>query len=123
MCAALVACGSDDATAPSGGGGLANLVVRVDADGAKGPGAARELKLDCGSSSQSAACGVAAHVSDADLAPTPGTTACSQLYGGPETASIRGMLRGERVDASFSRINGCEIARWQHVKPLLGEVR
>ncbi len=123
ICAVFAACGSDEAAAPGGAGGLANLVVRVDDDGAKGPDPARRLTVDCASASQSAACGAAARVSDADLAPTPGKIACTQLYGGPETASISGTLRGEKVDASFSRVNGCEIARWEHVRPLLGEVR
>jgi hypothetical protein len=116
----LVACGSEQAAAP---GGLANLVVRVDEDGAKGPETARELKLQCEASSDSGACRAASGVTDADLAPTPGGQACTQLYGGPQTASISGTLRGEHVDARFSRRNGCEIARWEHVQPLLGEVR
>jgi len=98
-------------------------VVRVDDDGARGPDPAKQLTVDCGNAADSAACGAAAKVTDADLAPTPGDRACSQLYGGPQTASIRGTLRGRSVDATFSRINGCEIARWGHVSALLGEVR
>jgi hypothetical protein len=120
VCAtALAACGSEEAAAPS----LASLVVRVDDDGARGAGPARELTLHCGAPTDSAACGAAAGVSEADLAPTPGTTACTQLYGGPQTASIKGTLRGDRVDARFSRVNGCETSRWEHVKDLLAEVR
>jgi hypothetical protein len=117
--AALAACGSEEAATPS----LANLVVRVDDDGARGAGAARELTLHCSAPTDNAACGAAAGVSEADLAPTPGTTACTQLYGGPETASIKGTLRGNRVDARFSRVNGCETSRWENVKDLLAEVR
>jgi hypothetical protein len=118
--AALAACGSEQAAAP---GELADIVVRVDEDGAKGPDAARELKLQCQAPGESEACGAAAGVSDADLAPPAGDQACTQLYGGPQTASISGTLRGEHVDARFSRTDGCEIARWEHVRPLLGEVR
>ena len=122
ICAAAVAaCGSEQAA--TSGGHLASLIVRVDADGAKGGGAARELTLQCGAPTDSAACGAAAGVSEADLAPTPGDQACTQLYGGPETASITGTLRGARVDARFSRINGCEISRWGRVQDLLDEVR
>jgi hypothetical protein len=117
--AALAACGSDEAASPS----LANLVVRVDDDGPRGAAPARELTLHCSVPTDSAACGAAAGVSEADLAPTPGATACTQLYSGPETASIRGTLRGNRVDARFSRVNGCETARWENVKDLLAEVR
>jgi O-acetylhomoserine/O-acetylserine sulfhydrylase-like pyridoxal-dependent enzyme len=98
-------------------------VVRVDDDGSRGPDPVKQLTVDCGAASDSAACGEAAKVTAADLAPTPGDRACSQLYGGPQTASIRGTLRGRGVDATFSRINGCEIARWGRVSALLGEVR
>jgi hypothetical protein len=123
MCAAtLAACGSDQAAAPAAAG-LADLVVRVDGDGAKGPDAARELTVKCATPGQSTACGAAAGVSASDLAPTPGGQACTQLYGGPETASIVGSLRGQPVDARFARTDGCEIARWEHVRPLLDEVR
>ena len=52
--------------------------------------------------------------------PTPGNVACTQQYGGPETATVKGTLRGEAVSAEFSRVNGCEIARWQDAAPLLG---
>ena len=58
-----------------------------------------------------------------DLAPTPGDTACTQLFGGPETATIKGTIRGEAVDATFSRSDGCEIERWKRVEALLAEVR
>jgi hypothetical protein len=120
--AALAACGSDQAAAPAASG-LADLVVRVDDDGAKGPDAARELTLKCATAGQSTACGAAAGVSDADLAPPPADQACTQVYGGPQTASITGSLRGEHVDARFSRTDGCQITRWEHVQPLLSEVR
>jgi hypothetical protein len=118
----LAGCGSDQAAAPADAG-LADLVVRVDDDGAKGPHAARELAVKCATPGQSTACGAAAGLSASDLAPTPAGRACTQLYGGPETASITGSLRGEPVDARFARTDGCEIARWQHVQPLLDEVR
>jgi hypothetical protein len=120
--AALAACGSEQAGAPGTGGELANLVVSVDDDGASGPDAARQLAVECTTGTESAACNAAAGVSEGDLAPTAGDRACTQVYGGPQTASIRGTLHGDAVDASFSRINGCEIARWEQVQPLLGEV-
>jgi hypothetical protein len=122
--ALLAGCGEDDGTPAAGGSGqLAQLVIRVDDDGDKGAAPARELRLTCAAPTDSAACGAAAGVSAADLAPTSGDTACTQLYGGPETASIKGELRGSAVDASFSRTDGCEIARWEGVQDLLAEVR
>jgi hypothetical protein len=120
----FAACGSDEANTPATGGGsdeLVNVVVTVDADG-EGGEAAKELKLTCKAPTDSDACGAAAGISAADLRETSGDVACTQIFGGPETATIKGTIRGEPVDASFSRSDGCEIARWDKVKPLLDQV-
>ena len=121
--AALAGCGSDEPN-PSAPGDdkLAQLVITVDADG-EGDAPARELKLDCAEPTDSQACGAVAGVSTRDLAPTPGDTACTQLFGGPETATIKGTIRGEPVDAQFSRSDGCEVNRWKRVEALLAEVK
>lgn len=47
--------------------------------------------------------------------------ACTEIYGGPQTATVTGTLDGQPVDSSFSRQNGCEIARWDTALPLLVE--
>jgi hypothetical protein len=124
LAAALLAgCGEDDGTPAAGGSGqLADLVIRVDDDGATGA-PARELRLTCAAPTDSAACGAAAGISAADVAPTPGDTACTQIFGGPETATIKGEIRGTPIDATFTRNDGCEIARWERVQDLLAEVR
>ena len=49
------------------------------------------------------------------LKPVAGDVACTQIYGGDQEATAIG--RG--VDAAFSRANGCEIARWDKLAPLL----
>ena len=46
---------------------------------------------------------------------------CTQQFGGPQKATITGTWKGEAVNASFSRTNGCEISRWQSLKGLLPE--
>jgi hypothetical protein len=46
----------------------------------------------------------------------PATVACTQIYGGPQTALVTGEFRGRRVRATFNRKNGCEIARWNAVR-------
>jgi hypothetical protein len=122
---ALAACGSDDGASQASGptGTLANLTVTVDNDGAKGAGKPAELKVDCKAPTDSQACGAAAGVSAADLRPTGKDIACTQIYGGPEEATIKGEIRGEDVDATFSRTDGCEISRWDKVKALLSEVQ
>ena len=124
VAAALGGCGSDKGTQAGGPSGeLASLVVTVDDDGARGGGEPRELQLDCAKPTDSQACGAAAGVSAADLRKTGGDVACTQIYGGPEEATIKGTIRGEAVDATFTRTDGCEIARWDNVKDLLAEVQ
>lgn len=56
------------------------------------------------------------------FAPTPAGLMCSQLYGGPEVSHVTGIWRGKPVKAEFNRANGCEIARWDSLAPLLGEL-
>jgi hypothetical protein len=52
-------------------------------------------------------------------APVPKDMACTMIYGGPQTATVRGTWNGDTVDASFARTDGCEISRWDRVAPLL----
>jgi hypothetical protein len=121
----FAACGSDEPTTPATGGGsdeLANLVVTVDADGDEAQ-PAKEMQLTCNAPTDSDACGAAAGISPADLQPTEDGVACTQQYGGPETATIKGTIRGQEVDASFARTDGCEIARWDKVSALLAYVK
>jgi hypothetical protein len=44
---------------------------------------------------------------------------CTEVYGGPQTATLTGTWQGKPVNSSFSRTNGCEIARWDALVPLL----
>lgn len=55
--------------------------------------------------------------------PVPADQMCTQVYGGPALAHITGTWRGHKVDARFSRANGCEIDRWENLEPLLPLVR
>jgi hypothetical protein len=50
------------------------------------------------------------------FAPVPKGMACTDLYGGPQTARVTGRFRGSLVWAGFSRRNGCETARWNRVR-------
>lgn len=45
--------------------------------------------------------------------------ACTQQYGGPETARVQGTWQGRPVDATFSRTDGCQISRWNSLVPVL----
>jgi hypothetical protein len=123
LAALLAAACGKPAERPDGPAGVADLTVTVDPDGPHGPQPADKLRLSCTRPDQSDACGAAAGVSAADLRPTPKGVACAQIFAGPQTATIVGVLRGERVDARFSRINSCESKRWNGVADLLDEVR
>jgi hypothetical protein len=46
------------------------------------------------------------------FAPIPKDMACTEIYGGPQTAVVAGTYRGKPLRATFARRNGCEIARW-----------
>ena len=112
------ACGEDDeqpATAPAA---VADLRVAVDADG-KGGKPARERAVRCESAEESALCRKLAALKLAEIEPASRATACTELYGGPQTATISGTLRGEPVDLELTRVNGCEIARWEAASALL----
>lgn len=50
------------------------------------------------------------------FAPVPRGTACTEIYGGPEIATVTGTFAGKAIDEAFSRNNGCEIARWQRLE-------
>lgn len=45
--------------------------------------------------------------------PVPKSQVCSMLYGGPQTATVKGTYDGSKVDATFKRTNGCEVDRWE----------
>lgn len=45
---------------------------------------------------------------------------CTQQYGGPQVAVVKGWFRGREVHSQFSRTDGCEIARWKVLASLLG---
>ena len=56
------------------------------------------------------------------LAPAPqgSAQACTQQYGGPQKATVTGVVDGVAVDASFARTDGCEISAWEAAKDVLG---
>ena len=46
--------------------------------------------------------------------------ACTELYGGPETAHLTGTLDGEPVDVTITRNNGCGITDYDALFEALG---
>ncbi|MEV6331490.1 SSI family serine proteinase inhibitor [Streptomyces sp. NPDC051909] len=63
-----------------------------------------------------------AQAGDDPFVPVPADGICTQQYGGPATAHITGTWHGRSVDARFSRANGCEIDRWENLRPVLPRV-
>ena len=53
------------------------------------------------------------------LPPVPKDKACTQIYGGPETASITGTWQGQPVMSRLARNDGCQISRWKLLEGLL----
>jgi len=110
--AVLAGCGEEEGFGTSDW--HARLVVEVDADGDGGKAPERR-EVDCETADSAPCAGLSADVFE----PTPRGTACTQQFGGPETATVTGTFDGREVDAEYNRANGCEIARWEKAAPLL----
>jgi hypothetical protein len=123
---ALAGCGGEEEAGGGSGSGTAapatQLTVRVDPDG-DGPEQPKQARISCEGESRGRGgpCAAAGRLRPADFEPTPGDVACTELFGGPETATISGTLEREQVQGRFSRQDGCEIARWEKVSALLAE--
>ena len=61
-----------------------------------------------------AACAALAETSD-PFGPVPADVACTEIYDGPEVATIVGTSGGTSVNAHYTRTNGCEISRWDAI--------
>lgn len=122
--AALVvaACGAGgEEAAPAAPPPTVDLQVRFWPQGPGGP--ERTATLTCEPAGGThpradAACAALAAHPEA-LAPVPEDVVCTQVHGGVETAAVAGTVFGDRVEGSFDRRNGCEIARWDALGPLL----
>lgn len=113
-------------TPPAGfGGGVVEpadeLQVRYD-PGDGGP--VSTWSLSCGEPvggshpEAAAACARLAELED-PFAPLPSDVACTEQYGGPQTASVLGSRDGKLVDLELSRVDGCRISQWDALVPLV----
>jgi hypothetical protein len=112
------ACGGSGDT-PSGPSAL-TISFSATGDG----GDARELELRCGAPAgtvpdPTGACAALGEMED-PFAPVPASTACAEIYGGPHLVVVRGTWSGRTVDARFSRVDGCEIERYDRLVGALG---
>jgi hypothetical protein len=106
--------GTPDAT------GRTELTIVLD----DGSGTSRTWRLTCDPAGgdhpdPAAACKALAEHGETALPPVPKDRMCTQIFGGPEKATVTGTWRGKPVNASFSKNNGCEISRWRSLNGLL----
>jgi hypothetical protein len=118
-CVALFAC------AAASGGSTSGTTLRIayweDGTGVK-PDAVWTLRCDPvgGTLRRPArACRELAAGGAALFAPVSPKVVCTEIYGGPQRAQVTGILEGKPIRATFSRRNGCHIARWARVSPWL----
>ena len=120
---ALAGCGEErpvEAGNPSTPRPETRLVVRVQPAPGDQP---KEWTLTCRPAggthpAPEAACEALHNAAD-PFKPVPPDAICTQIYGGPQTATIEGVWRGEQIRATYSRENGCEIHRWETIKAVL----
>lgn len=126
--AALVAAGCGDEGDGDGGDGGAGsdgattLTIVLDRDGEEGSQPPEEKSVECGADADDAVCAALAGVTAAALGPVSADTACTEIYGGPDEASVEGTLNGDPVDERLTRANGCEIERFDALAPALREL-
>ncbi|MEU2180542.1 SSI family serine proteinase inhibitor [Streptomyces thermolilacinus] len=107
------------------------LTITVERSGNPTADGTFELKCDGGEGSGThpradRACTRLAELSEDGqdpFAPVPQDRMCTQQHGGPATARITGTWQGRDIDARFARTNGCEIARWESLQPVLPQAR
>jgi hypothetical protein len=135
LAVSVAGCGSDAAQDPSGppapssqgpaGGGTSqaddDLQIEIDlGDG----GAPQTWTLTCVGvvegthPAAQAACDHLAGL-ESPFAPLPDDVVCSQQYGGPQTARVLGRWNAEPVDLELSRVDGCRIAQWDALVPVV----
>ncbi len=55
--------------------------------------------------------------------PVPGPPRqCMDVFGGTQVAVVTGTFNGRSVNATFTRTDSCQTARWQALAPLFGAV-
>lgn len=64
------------------------------------------------------ACAALARTPD-PLAPLPPDAVCTEIYGGPQTAVVRGTHAGREVVLELSRTDGCRTAQWDRLGAVL----
>jgi hypothetical protein len=111
----LTACGSDE---PTGAELESKLEMSVQADEKSTP---RTASLTCpgAKAKDRDICAALDVVAPKVFEPVPVDQACTAIYGGPRKATVTGTYQDEPISAVFTQENGCEIARWNQIRPVL----
>jgi hypothetical protein len=114
ICALTLAagCGDDEDGEDRPSAPATELTVTVWPEGRDGP--MRQRRVECPGAP------VCPELSLRSFAPVPRNMACTAIYGGPSVARVIGTIRGRPVDERFSLEDGCQIARWERNRALLG---
>lgn len=97
-----------------GRGGVLRATLRCPS----GPGSPRAGGY-LGSGSAAALCRRARSLGRLLAARPDPSRPCTLVYGGPQTARVRGAVGPRRVDRRLSRADGCGISDWDRLGPLL----
>ncbi len=124
MLLALAGCGSQHTAgtgSPSPTQPSASLTVSVRPNA---HASVQQWTLTCGPAggtlmNPAAACAALTRVAD-PFAPVKRDVMCSMIYSGPQTATIEGTWQGKPVHATYSRVDGCQTARWDKIAPVFG---
>lgn len=115
---------AQDGPPPGGGAAGDRLVVTVEHAGGAADGRF-ELRCHPTGGDHGDAGAACARLDDVTtwgkdtFAPVPKDAMCTFQYGGAQTARIEGTWAGRPVNATYARTNGCEIARWDALVPVL----
>lgn len=94
-----------------------------------GKGSSRKATLTCRAKSSATGflrdapashCRTARRLARFLAAPPDPRRACAELYGGPQTARVRGKVGARSIDRGFNRADGCGIDDWHRARDLLG---
>ena len=119
-------CGDDEAatTTDDVAATGTTLKLTLDVDGG-GPEKAQVETIECADPSDTEPdelCAQVLQLEREDFEPVSPNTACTEIYGGPDSLLVEGDIDGETIDGSFTRENGCEIDRFEVWVPILEEV-
>ena len=113
----LAGCGGGHTDAADGPATVVTLIFTVGST-------VKTNTLDCAtpSAGDKKTCELLEKLPASAFKPSPKDQACTMIYGGPEVATIKGTVNGNKVDATYNRTNGCEIDRYTKVEPIFAEL-